>query len=118
VLRENERVLRGRDALRRGDLDELGAAMLGSHASSRDLFGNSCAELDFIVDHATGIEGFVGGKLSGGGFGGSTVCLVEATAATHFVAELSAAFRAEYGRDPRCFVTRAGDGSRALDDSA
>ncbi|HLU47876.1 MAG TPA: galactokinase [Planctomycetota bacterium] len=120
VIRENDRVLRGRRALREGRVDELGRLMLDSHASSRDLFGNSTGELDFLVDAASSLSGFIGAKLSGGGFGGATAHLVEAARAEAFVAELDRRWRARFGRPLAAWITRPGDGSRArrLDASA
>ncbi|MCZ6793271.1 MAG: galactokinase [Planctomycetota bacterium] len=111
VLRENARVLRGREALRRGKIEELGRLMVASHGSSRDLFGNSCAELDFLIREAEGAEGFVGGKLSGGGFGGSTVHLVGRRNAASFVERLESAYGRQFHRPLRTFITRAGDGA-------
>lgn len=113
VIRENDRVLRGREALLGGRLDELGRLMLASHASSRDLFGNSSVELDFLVDAASTLPGFLGAKLSGGGFGGATVHLVEAARVEGFLSELDERWRARFGRPLATWVTRPGDGASA-----
>jgi galactokinase len=114
VLRENDRVLRGRDALRRSDLAELGRLMLESHASSRDLFGNSCLELDYLVAEAATLPGFLGGKLCGGGFGGATVHLVSAAEVRRFAQELSARYEQRFRRPLRAFAAAFGDGARGL----
>ena len=114
VIRENGRVLEGVKALRRGDPGRLGELMLQSHSSSRDLFGNSCDELDFLIESATGLPGFIGGKLSGGGFGGATVNLVEQNAAVEFQQRLAEACSNRLAAPARTFLTKIGDGARLL----
>ena len=114
VIRENSRVLAGVEALRRGDLGKLGELMLQSHSSSRDLFGNSCAELDFLIESAAELPGFIGGKLSGGGFGGATVNLVEQNAAVDFQHRLEESCRNRLKTPARTFLTTIGDGARLL----
>jgi galactokinase len=112
VVRENDRVLLGRAALRAGDIDELGRLMVASHASSRDLFGNSCPELDAIIEDAARIPGFVGGKLSGGGFGGSAVLVVRGNP-RRFAGGIVKEFRSRFGRKPGIWITHPGPGARA-----
>ena len=114
VLRENGRVLKGIEALRNGDSGKLGELMVESHASSRDLFGNSCEELDFLVEAASGLPGFIGGKLSGGGFGGATVNVVEENSAAEFQAGLAEKWNARFMKPLRIFETNIGDGAQLL----
>ena len=114
VIRENSRVLEGLEALRRGDPGRLGELMLQSHSSSRDLFGNSCDELDFLIESARGLPGFIGGKLSGGGFGGATVNLVEESAAVEFQQRLAEACSKRLPAPARTFLAKIGDGARLL----
>merc|ERR1712178_134634 len=73
IMSENTRVQNGIKGLKAGDLVALGKAMSGSHASSRNDFGNSCKELDIMVDCAEGL--CLGSRLMGGGFGGCTINL-------------------------------------------
>jgi galactokinase len=112
VIRENERVLRGLAAIKSQSTDELRTLMLESHASSRDLFGNSTPALDFLVAVAAELPGFQGGKLTGGGFGGSTVNLVETSQTASFAKALTERFHAKYGRTPRTMIVGVGDGAR------
>ena len=77
ITGENERVLAGGDALERGDLETFGRLMFESHESSRVYFENSCPELDQLVEAARKTPGVYGARLSGGGFGGATINLVE-----------------------------------------
>ncbi len=78
VVTENERVLAAADALRRGDLDRLGALFDVSHDSERDDFEVSVPEVDRIVEAAREDPGVFGARLTGGGFGGSVVILARA----------------------------------------
>ncbi len=112
VLRENERVLDGKTQLEAGKPESLGPLMVASHSSSRDLFGNSCPELDVLVEEAQKLPGFIGGKLSGGGFGGCTVNLVEAAAADDFSRSLADRYQARTGSEPRMIRAGIGGGAR------
>src|SRR5262249_54197725 len=75
VLTEDERVLAAVAALRAGDVQRLGQLFSASHASQRDDYQVSIAEIDLLVDLAAGEAAGYGGRLTGGGFGGSIVLL-------------------------------------------
>jgi galactokinase len=77
VVSENARVLEAVEALRRGDLPTLGKVMYESHMSLKDCYDVSCPELDAIVDICAESEGVIGARMTGAGFGGSVLCLVE-----------------------------------------
>lgn len=98
VIGENQRVLQGRERLRSGDLPGFGRLMFESHESSRLNFENSCPELDALVQAARGTSGVLGARLSGGGFGGSAVVLVEAAAADAAVRRIRQAYEASVGQ--------------------
>jgi galactokinase len=88
VCAENERTLRARDVLPRGDMAALGQLFVESHASLRDDFEVSCRELDLLVDLACALgEDVYGARMTGGGFGGSVIVLAR-TAARERVAAL------------------------------
>jgi galactokinase len=76
ITGENERVARGIEALRHDDVETFGKLMFESHRSSRDNFENSTPALDCLVEIAEQASGVFGSRLTGGGFGGSTVSLV------------------------------------------
>ncbi|SIO43035.1 galactokinase [Singulisphaera sp. GP187] len=84
VLTENERVQQGAEALRAGDSARLGELMSDSHSSSRDDFGNSSSYLEALIESAEEAPGYLGGKLSGAGWAGCTVNLVDAAQADDF----------------------------------
>lgn len=92
VVTENDRVQRGAEALRAGDLRAFGRLMSESHASSRDDFENSSPALDRLIEAAQDAPGFLGGKLSGAGWAGCTVNLVEANQADAFAETIEHAF--------------------------
>lgn len=112
VLHENARVLAGLEALRYGNLPQLGSLMLESHASSRDYFENSCPELDALIEGARSVPGFLGGKLSGGGFGGATVNLVQRRQVDEFQAKVQQAFAERFRVIPDIIVCSIGEGAR------
>jgi galactokinase len=112
IVTENERVLRGVEALRKGDRKMMGQMMLASHASSRDDFGNSCHELDIMVECAQGLKGYYGSRLSGGGFGGCTVNLVAAGQAEAFARDLAGHYQKKTGIRPDMHLCKAVAGAR------
>ena len=93
IVNENTRALAGAEALKTGDVATLGRLMSDSHESSRKDFENSGPELDLMVDAAVGLPGCYGSRLSGGGFGGVTVNLVESSAVEEFAAELKSRYQ-------------------------
>lgn len=115
IITENDRVHEGVEACKVGDMTTLGTCMSGSHVSSRDSFGNSCRELDIMQRCADGIEGLLGSRLMGGGFGGSTINLVSEGCVESFVAELSKRYEAKTGIKPTVLVCSPGDGAFSED---
>jgi galactokinase len=113
VIEENDRVCAAAERLRAGDFRGLGELMRDSHRSLRDLYGVSCRELDLMVEAAEGLPGFYGGRMTGGGFGGSTVNLVDASAPEAFAREISARYCGAAGIEPEIYICSAADGARA-----
>jgi galactokinase len=97
IIGENARVLRGRDLLRDRDLHAFGRLMFESHGSSIENFENSCRELDFLVAQARRLPGVLGGRLSGGGFGGSAVLLLHPRDTDVIAKALCSAYGKEFG---------------------
>lgn len=95
---ENERVIRGIQELHAEEMRAFGALMFDSHESSRRLFGNSCEELDFVVDTARDLPAVYGARLSGGGFGGSVVLLCPLTEVEAVTRALDHAYEARFGQ--------------------
>lgn len=114
VISENQRVLDSVAALRRGDVVALGAIMNASHASLRDLFEVSTAEVDALMKIERGAPGCLGARLTGAGFGGCTVALVRAEAVDSFSEVVETQYPARGGKTPRVYVCRATDGAGLL----
>ncbi len=110
VVSEIERTLAAAAALERGDLAGFGALMDASHASLRDDYEVSTPELDTLVEIARRLPGCYGSRLTGGGFGGSTVSLVEEGAVDRFAADLVAGYRARVGREAHVLVCTPSEG--------
>jgi galactokinase len=118
IISENARTLAAAQALRAGDLEEVGRLMLASHSSLRDDYQVSCPELDTLVDLAAQVPGVFGARMTGGGFGGCAIALATPDAAERLARDIPAAYRARHtlprGTDARVFVTTACDGARVI----
>ena len=114
VITENRRVRAAGEALVEGDVTQFGRLMVEAHASFRDDFAASCAEVDELVEIATRQDGCFGARITGGGFGGCTVNLVRANAAERFVDSVRREYREKTSMDAECFVCTASDGALAL----
>ncbi len=111
VVEENARVRAGDGMLRGGDLHGFGDLMRQSHCSLRDLYEVSCHELDVMVESAEGLPGCYGARMTGGGFGGSTISLVEAAATEAFSLQISARYQKATGIEPEIYVCSPADGA-------
>jgi galactokinase len=118
VVTENARVLSAVRALEHGDLRALGTLMRGSHHSLRDEYEVSCPELDLITEIATDQRGVIGARMTGGGFGGCTINLVESDAVDAFKQNVAAEYSSKTGLKPEIFVSSASDGAGQVDVSA
>jgi galactokinase len=114
VVTENERTLLAVEALRRNDLAEMGRLMEGSHRSLRDDYEVSCAELNLLVEIAGNFQGCLGARMTGGGFGGSTVNLVRREALTEFQDAISREYPRVTNITPRIYVSDAGAGVKEV----
>jgi galactokinase len=115
VVGECGRVLQTVQALRAGDLAQVGKLMAASHRSLRDDYEVSCPELDLMVELAGTVPGTLGARMTGGGFGGCTVNLVAATAVDEFIRVVGSAYQARTGFDPQIHVCSAADGAQGID---
>jgi galactokinase len=113
VVEENERVRESARCLRAGDLSGFGKLMRESHRSLRDLYEVSCRELDIMVELAEGLPGYHGGRMTGGGFGGCTLNLVEETEAEAFADRISVRYQQAVGIKPDVYICSAAEGAKA-----
>jgi galactokinase len=112
VVTDSSRVLRGSGLLRAGDVAGFGRLLVEAHSSYRDDFEASCGECDTLVELAMELAGCYGSRLTGGGFGGCTVSLVEAEQAENFREGLWAGYLERTGIEAEVWVCEAGDGAR------
>lgn len=113
VVEENERVREAEGALKKNDIVSFGKLMNRSHESLRDQYEASCPELDWLVKRAWETEGVYGSRMTGAGFGGCTVTLIEEKAIPKYEARLEA-YEKIFSFKPETFVCRPADGARIV----
>ena len=111
VVGEDERVFRAVECLGKDDIAGFGQLLYESHESSRVNFENSCPELDVLVELSKSIPGCLGARLSGGGFGGISIHLVETDKAESYAERLKTAYKSQTGIDAATFICSIGDGA-------
>jgi galactokinase len=116
VITENGRVLEAAKSLKESNLVRFGALMAESHLSLRDDYEVSCRELDLMVDLAHQCRGVYGARMTGGGFGGCTVNMVEADAIEEFAVSVANAYGSATGLQPEMYVCTAADGASEVTD--
>ncbi|MDA7506190.1 galactokinase [Akkermansiaceae bacterium] len=114
VVGEIQRTKDAVTAFKTGDFSNIGQLMADSHASLRDDFEVSCDELDLMIEIASGLEGVLGARMTGGGFGGSTVTLCETKHAEEIGKILHQRYETKTGITPVIFATRPAKGAHLL----
>ncbi len=113
VVEENERVREAEGALKKNDIISFGKLMNRSHESLRDQYEVSCPELDWLVKRAWETEGVYGSRMTGAGFGGCTVTLIEEKAIPQYEARLEA-YERIFSFKPEAFVCSPADGAQII----
>jgi galactokinase len=111
VIHENDRVLQSVEAMKRGDMERLGALMNASHDSLRDLYEVSCRELDLLVAIARDCDGVLGSRMTGAGFGGCTVSLVKKDAASRLEEAIRSRYPGQSGYEPDVYLFEPSGGA-------
>lgn len=114
VITENARVLAAAEALEQHDLHGFGRLMGESHVSLRDDYEVSSEELDLMVELARKVDGVYGARMTGGGFGGSTVNLVRKETADEFRARVAEGYERITSFKPEIYITDAANGAEEL----
>ncbi len=114
VITENARVKSAVEAFGKGNIKDLGTLMQDSHRSLRDDYEVSCKELDLMVEIASAQPGLVGARMTGGGFGGCTINLVEAAAVNDFKRNVAAEYSSRTGLTPEIYVSPASEGVQQI----
>lgn len=107
---ENQRTIHAVEALKNNNLKEFGELMNASHVSLRDDYEVSCDEIDVLVEEAWKVDGVIGSRITGGGFGGCTVSIVKDEAVESFKEKVGAAYRERVGKEADFYVVEIGDG--------
>ena len=111
---ENQRTMRAVEALKANDVARFGQLMNESHISLRDDYEVTGIELDTLVEEAWKVEGVIGSRMTGAGFGGCTVSIVKDEAIDNFIEKVGAAYKEKIGYAADFYVVEIGDGPRAL----
>ena len=111
---ENQRTIRAVEALKANDVEEFGKLMNASHVSLRDDYEVTGIELDTLVEEAWKIDGVIGSRMTGAGFGGCTVSIVKDEAIDTFIDKVGAAYKEKIGYAADFYVVEIGDGPAAL----
>lgn len=112
---ENQRTIQAVEALQKQDLEKFGELMNASHASLRDDYEVTGIELDTLVEEAWKVDGVIGSRMTGAGFGGCTVSIVEDAAVDRFIERVGAAYKDKIGYAADFYVVQVGSGPCRLD---
>ena len=112
---ENQRTIQAVEALQKQDLKKFGELMNASHVSLRDDYEVTGIELDTLVEEAWKVDGVIGSRMTGAGFGGCTVSIVEDAAVDRFIERVGTAYRDKIGYAADFYVVQVGSGPCRLD---
>jgi galactokinase len=107
---ENQRTIRAVEALKANDVEKFGQLMNESHVSLRDDYEVTGVELDTLVEEAWKVDGVIGSRMTGAGFGGCTVSIVKDEAIDRFIKQVGAAYKEKIGYAADFYVVEVGDG--------
>ncbi len=114
IVNENQRLLAGCDALRHNDLPGFGEMMYASHKGLSKRYEVSCKELDFLVEKTKLINGVVGGRMMGGGFGGCTINIVQENKIENFTEQIQQGYQQQFAKTPEIYVMQLEEGARII----
>ena len=111
---ENQRTLKAVEALQKNDIETFGQLMNESHISLRDDYEVTGIELDTLVEEAWKIEGIIGSRMTGAGFGGCTVSIVKKDAIKKFIKKVGKAYKKKVGYEAGFYVVKLGNGPKEI----
>ncbi len=114
VIYENDRVLKAAEALKNNDLVELGKLLVEANDSIRDLYEVTGQELDTMTAEAMKVEGVIGARMTGAGFGGCTVNIVPEDKVDLFIEQVGKNYKEQTGITPEFYVSEISDGAREI----
>lgn len=114
ILDEKERVMLASEALTQHDFKKLGEIMNQTHEGLSKMYEVSCGELDFLASEARKIDGVLGSRMMGGGFGGCTLNLIKKEAEAEFREKIKVAYLHEFGINPEIYTANLSEGVHKL----
>ena len=114
VITENDRTTAMATALTKKDWKTCGQLMGASHQSMKEDFEITCPEIDTLVEIAQSVEGVIGSRMTGGGFGGCTVSLIETSRTAEIMSAITSRYQSATGIEPAAFVTQPAQGAKIL----
>lgn len=114
VVCENERVKEAYRCLEKGDIHRFGELLIESHSSLRDLYEVTGTELDTIVEEAIKAKGCIGARMTGAGFGGCAIALVNRVFVKGFMRKVKEEYTKKIGYEPSFYLSNIGDGAREV----
>ena len=111
---ENQRTLKAVEALQKNDIETFGKLMNESHVSLRDDYEVTGRELDTLVEEAWKIDGVIGSRMTGAGFGGCTVSIVEKDAVKKFIKKVGKIYKKKIGYEADFYVVKLGNGPKVI----
>jgi galactokinase len=118
VIKENDRVSLAAKALGENNLEELGRLMYSSHQSLKDLYEVSGVELDTVVDFCRDYQFVIGARMTGAGFGGCAIALLQKGHEDEFTQQITDYYTARIGYSPEVYLSEIGNGASLIDDLA
>jgi len=115
VVQENDRVLQAVDMLKKRDLEGFGKLMIASHESLRDLYEVTGEELDALMEAACAVDGTLGSRMTGAGFGGCTVSIVRDEAVGRFIEQVGRQYARHTGLTADFYIADSGDGAARVE---
>ena len=114
IIYENDRVVQAVEAIEEGNLNKLGELMTQSHYSLKELYEVSCKELDIMVEAFLKCDGVYGARMTGAGFGGCSIALVEQKSQTEIIKNVSNEYKEKTGINGKFHICRISDGAAKL----
>lgn len=114
VFNENRRVIKSVELIENDNLSEFGELMYQSHEGLKNNYEVSCKELDFLVDQTKKINGVIGARMMGGGFGGCTVNLIKSKEITEIVSKIKENYKSNFGINLKAIIAKPGSGIKVV----
>jgi len=114
IINENNRLLKGCDLLKEGDLKSFGKLMFEAHDGLSEWYEVSCKESDFLVAQAKLFDGVIGARQMGGGFGGCTINIVKTDLIENFSTSIRDSYKKQFDVMPEIYITQIEDGAKII----